>query len=1180
MEIRDVQLRSIAQFEELSLGLGKGLHVLYGPNETGKSTLLQLLVDLLFGGTPAVRDWYDSQSRLTATIARGDSVYDLRRKRYRAQLVEIDEDDRPFAGDFSLNWLAMERDRYMQLFGFDHARLRTGGQSLLESDGDLGIALFETGSGLAHVKQWMERYRNHLGELFHPGMRANSTAKLNRALRDYQEARTAIRNRALRPQSWLAQEALVKGIESQVAASRDELAQLRKSLLKMERIRRNLPLFQQRHSILGQLAAFKDVPSLSPDEEASILEELAQAVRLRAEEALEAEALMRERAVLATMSVDEQVLGVAPDLELLRDGYGVYQSACEEVIRLDQSVQSLQREVTNIKCDVLPDHSIDEILTLRIPFAIRQRLEALARDYGEALADRKIIERDLRELESDQAVRRGALDRIGELPDIAALREQMNAWRTRGVSSLRVEALRDKWLGRRAELERRLGEQSLYNGSLDDVLHLPVPFQQTIQQYFARYQELFELKNAKERQLDQLKASLERERAELDKLEAAGSVPTEEDLITARRHRDRGWQLVKQVLHRPGQLTLEGAAYAKDWESLEEAYERAVDEADETVDRLRREADRVAKKAELTAQMATDLKLQQAVIEQMQAVQSRLSQCACEWAAEWAPTGIVPKSPSEMQAWTQQWLVPIRREIEELHVLQLEMEREQKAVDDVQTRLEQWRKLYGIVIPEHLVLLDDQLTFVDKQLVTFERATGERRTLVDALAEAKRKYASRQADQRTADAVLANLEDAYREMRKKYGHLPQDLPHVRSYLTAFEEFVLVYENWRQQCAQLEQKHQVIRDFEASVQSVAEKLTAHQADKQNLDPAQVVELYRSLQGRLTAAMAAKHAAEQQQRLVEAQAERLGNIRSAIAKTEVSLAAWRDRLATDDDALMRQVIERSRARRQAEERLADVEASILATGDGHSLAELMDEWQTVADVDSLPAQIAEIQERLEALEQALDEQQVRLGEQQQVFRQMDGSAGDVAEAAQQAALAAEEVSRYWDEVVRTQTNLALLEEALVRYRNQSQNGVLQLASERFSRMTLGRYQGIDLDDDPAAPRILALHRNGDRRTFSQLSDGTVDQLHFALRLAFLEVQARSGAPLLPLIMDDVLVHFDDERLRVTLEILDELANDVQILYFTHHQHMVHDVLPKLSATHVKTYELPQMIRYRQG
>ncbi len=45
---------------------------------------------------------------------------------------------------------------------------------------------------------------------------------------------------------------------------------------------------------------------------------------------------------------------------------------------------------------------------------------------------------------------------------------------------------------------------------------------------------------------------------------------------------------------------------------------------------------------------------------------------------------------------------------------------------------------------------------------------------------------------------------------------------------------------------------------------------------------------------------------------------------------------------------------------------------------------------------------------------------------------------------------------------------------------------------------------------------------------LSDGTRDQLYLALRLASLEHHARTGEPM-PLILDDILIHFDDDRAR---------------------------------------------------
>jgi uncharacterized protein YhaN len=39
----------------------------------------------------------------------------------------------------------------------------------------------------------------------------------------------------------------------------------------------------------------------------------------------------------------------------------------------------------------------------------------------------------------------------------------------------------------------------------------------------------------------------------------------------------------------------------------------------------------------------------------------------------------------------------------------------------------------------------------------------------------------------------------------------------------------------------------------------------------------------------------------------------------------------------------------------------------------------------------------------------------------------------------------------------------------------------------------------------------------------------------------------------ILDDVLVHFDDDRAAATLSALGELARGTQVLLFTHHLHL---------------------------
>ncbi len=104
------------------------------------------------------------------------------------------------------------------------------------------------------------------------------------------------------------------------------------------------------------------------------------------------------------------------------------------------------------------------------------------------------------------------------------------------------------------------------------------------------------------------------------------------------------------------------------------------------------------------------------------------------------------------------------------------------------------------------------------------------------------------------------------------------------------------------------------------------------------------------------------------------------------------------------------------------------------------------------------------------------------------------------------------------------------------------ISQRAQALFARLTAGRYQRITLGQDmslEAATQTETTMRNTLWR-----SDGTVDQLYLALRLAV----AEELTPDAPLILDDALVRFDDVRLKAALDILEETAATKQVILFT--------------------------------
>ena len=100
----------------------------------------------------------------------------------------------------------------------------------------------------------------------------------------------------------------------------------------------------------------------------------------------------------------------------------------------------------------------------------------------------------------------------------------------------------------------------------------------------------------------------------------------------------------------------------------------------------------------------------------------------------------------------------------------------------------------------------------------------------------------------------------------------------------------------------------------------------------------------------------------------------------------------------------------------------------------------------------------------------------------------------------------------------------------------------AQELFGKLTGGRYDRLTLSED------LSLNTSAQTedtlRAAQWRSDGTVDQLYLALRLAV----AEELTPDAPLILDDALVRFDEARLASAMDILQETAQNKQVILFT--------------------------------
>jgi len=109
-------------------------------------------------------------------------------------------------------------------------------------------------------------------------------------------------------------------------------------------------------------------------------------------------------------------------------------------------------------------------------------------------------------------------------------------------------------------------------------------------------------------------------------------------------------------------------------------------------------------------------------------------------------------------------------------------------------------------------------------------------------------------------------------------------------------------------------------------------------------------------------------------------------------------------------------------------------------------------------------------------------------------------------------------------------------------------MERASKLFQLLTNGRYARVYSPFD-GKKTLRILDASGREWGAEELSTGTREQLYLSFRLAVIEDFGESRVPL-PILLDDILVNFDPERVTRTLTALGPLAKRHQIIAFTCH------------------------------
>lgn len=1158
MRFDSLELFQFGAIEHLALDLSagdRGLHVIHGANEAGKSTLLRAVRAFLFDVDERSVDThtFDSKKLRIAATVRGEdgATHELVRRKGRKDTLLVHEGEglgKTVFDEHEFRRLCtLDAGSFDQLFGLDDEKLREQAESLLSEDGPLGRVLFAASVGGARLKELDASLTTEIDELWKQGGRNQRIPQL---LKRCDELRKQARQAALGADEYEAARQDLSQATARLEEIEAESGEVARRRAVVERVDLALEHWVRRAELQQERASLGSLPEIRRDFFDGLLE------RDRAIENLEQIARNADRAVEDRISrVDQVAPGPAQNLLLSHreriEAFGR---------RLPGVHESLER---------LPIQSFDDLGEGgRGSDPERDRsadLQAIRTELGQASA----LEESLREAEESTARRSGDRDRLlsglgesvrGSAAD-PSTRERIRAIVDEARSFGHGDAaLDEESAALSAERERLRAELAGVPGhsiDSDAIVGVKLPTPELVHELCERDREAREHIAQLEGDVGHREDELRRARAEAERLGVGRELPRPEELEDSRSRRLSDW---REIRHRwlgdsrsddlvedlPGE-------YLPD-EALARRHEEVTAEGDALADRLRSEADAVQHLRMVEQRVVEQEREREALVARLERARHELTGIEGRLREAVAPTLDPEASAVEIRGWVDR--------LASVQVRFVELAERSRIAGSKQVHRAELRSR----VLETAGLESSDSAALEPMLGAAERVLES----LGALQSAERELATAEQERETQKARSMASRQRLAELCASLGVDPE---------IELEALSAAIERVASEVAQSADRERLL-GFRGEVETWWESVRADLPELSGVTRPD--ELVAALGSRLVEALEAE--ADLRRHRSELEREERERDRAATDLREAGEARreWLEPMfselgASIDDGAVAEWIPRLRQAADLDAAITACEESLRTAARGFDRTAL-ESALAESEADRVEAELQQLTTR--AVE--LDAERARAIEArltaQEAVERMTASAEAVA-LEQDLADTEQELASAVARVRSLETARTLLGRRIEEYRRDHQGPVLEKAGEMIARLTEGRYPGLRTDwNEQDELGLFAVDAAGEALPPSALSSGTRDQLFLALKVATVATLVERGeAAPLPMLLDDVFVHFDDDRSVAGLRVLAELSRSTQVLLFTHHRRLLESASELADeGLDVHVTSLPSMVR----
>lgn len=1169
MKIKTLFLKAFGPFTERTLEFGKtnaNLHIIYGPNEAGKSSALRAIADLRFGIPQQSKDNFVHEHKnmaIAATLldAEGNEVC-LHRRKGRDNTLSCAD---PVTGDAlssaslppqvaSMLTAGLDRAQFEAMFGLDHERLRSGGKALVNGDGEVGASLFEASSGTANVKGLLANLKEDVKAYHSP---RGASATLNAARKRYEEQKKLSKDAQTKPKSWKELERNHLRAKEGLLEAESALRVLRQDEAHLKELRVVQPLLKQHDDIVSELKELSDVPLLSTHAATDRITAEQSLHRAEEDAKIALELIEQCKHEAAKLSIEPVLLEHATAIERVAKDAEIAHRSEQNIAEIQARADSQKESLLASAKRISPNASLEQLVAA-LPSAadraqISQSLERY-RDQKRVLADaiektRKATEQ-LKELDGERLT-------LATPSILNAVEEALREAQFLGDYKRRIEEFDSEAEKLFSAFSQELSDLGM--PSIDQLTQarplLPAEID-AAEQAFKAIDAIFESLN---QETATLKTHLREQENRLKDLRAMGEIATLRTLTEARDRRNDGWDRIKRtyVLQ-----DIELGELAKDYDihhPLPEAFELAQAEADHQADVLLANADRSATAAEcdLRIQQMTERLLEIDKDKDLQ--EEKRSEAIDNWRNTLRTAGLPILTPTALR----EWLV-LRKSCLSYHGQHADQIRgKSKIISEAK------RNFDGLM--SCLKAADREVSVNEGDLSALILKAQEWLTLIG------RQTAAQDANERTRKSLnreLVQADIAYKQAQLEVGASEENLATwVTHLLLPTGSPPIAIQARIQELEALAAESREMESLKSQIEagkSASEKLkidTLELAALLEQPPVlHVMDFIDRLSSRLRTSLDHK-------RQLDELFRRQGDAERTLAVAEKEILQSR---AVLEKLCQLAMVDHVDGLPEAEEKSA---LKVELQKQNSMLVQQLRQ-ATISSIDELRDQLTERtavdldmqRERCAHEIDGLDKDIKTRREAEEIARRaledIDDSdrAASAREAMESALAEYRSALKPWAQL---RLAAALLEAALSRFKERAQAPMLMKASEYFQLATDGRYIGLFVDDDEH-PRLMAKRNDGSEIGVEAMSEGTADQLYLALRLAALSLQS-SGGRKMPLILDDVLMTSDDERAVSVLRTLARFADTTQVLVFTHHKHLISLAKTAISNDALCSHEL---------